>query len=241
MKNIKFRLSKPDLHMISEGPTPASRHVPEWFKNTPLRMLGEASDGIVDSGNGLSNNFTVKGCVPFLDAMTSGYTFVTSCDVEVSLFDNKTYQIRWLVDSYDPVSTHGEEQLGNMPRQSKFDHMAFKWENPWIVQTPPGYSTMFIHPINRDELPFRSFGGVVETDTYNLPVNFPFKITDHSQEKFIIEKNTPVIQAIPFKRDDWKSEFQVGDIKEFDKNYDLLKSTIVRSYRKMFWKKKRYL
>lgn len=239
MKKITFKLIKPKLNYLYEKPSPASRHVPEWFKHTPLRTPGETVDGIAPEGG--TSNFTIKGCVPFLDVMTTGYMMVTPCDVEVSFFDDQSFQIRWLVDDYTPATQHHQNQLGNLPRVNNSDHSVFKWENPWILQTPPGYSTIFTHPINRHDLPFRSFGGVVETDTYNLPVNFPFQITKVPEEKYIIPKGTPVIQAIPFKREDWQSNSVIADAEEFAKNYNALKSVIVRSYRKTFWKKKRYL
>ena len=237
MKKIKFVSINKLSHLIQDKPKPSRLHVPEWYKNTPLRIPGEKVDGIAPFGG--SNNMTIKACVPFLDIMTAGYIFVTPCDVEVSILDG-SYQIRWLVNNYEPTTTHHKDQLGELPVDSKFDDGAFKWETPWRMETPKGYSTMFVHPVNRYDLPFRSFGGIVETDTYNLPVNFPFQITKVPEDKYIIPKGTPVIQAIPFKREDWKSSEKLLDYSEHAKNYDSLKSVITRSYRNMFWKKKRY-
>ena len=38
-----------------------------------------------------------------------------------------------------------------------------KFVNPWVVKTPPGYSALFVPPLNRIETPFTFFSGVVET------------------------------------------------------------------------------
>ena len=45
--------------------------------------------------------------------------------------------------------------------------------------------------------------GIVDTDRSPQPINFPFFI----KKNFVgtIEVGTPVVQLIPFKRDDWKS------------------------------------
>ena len=73
MKKITFRPQSREGALLYPKPEPASRYIPEWYKKTPLHVAGEKHDGIAPNGGG--SNFTVKGCVPFLDAMTSGYIF----------------------------------------------------------------------------------------------------------------------------------------------------------------------
>jgi hypothetical protein len=55
----------------------------------------------------------------------------------------------------------------------------------------------------------------------------------------LIPKGTPFMQMIPFKRDDWKSEFKEHDFK------DQLLANVVHSsfwgvYHKQFWHKKTF-
>jgi hypothetical protein len=236
MQKVQFISTDSSLKFAYEKPKPASNFVPGWYKATPKRIPGEIKDGIAASGT--SSNQTIKACVPFLDVMTSGYIFTSPCDVEVSLYNNE-FQIRWLVD-YNPISTHSEAQLGDLPRSSDHDTIAFKWDMPWMMKTPPGYSTFFTHPVNRYDLPFRTMGGIVETDTYNLATNFPFQVVDIPEDKYIIPQGTPIVQAIPFKRESWQSEYLKADDEEYKRNLNSLKGKILRSYKTTFWKKKEY-
>lgn len=237
MKKITFRPGTKENGWLFPKPVPASTMLPDWYKKTPLRTGGHKHDGIADTG--ASSNFTIKGCVPFLDAMTSGYMYVTPCDVEVSIKDQE-YFLSWLVE-YDVASTHSSDQAGLAPRASKQDTFPFKWHTPWIIKTPPGYSTMFVHPINRYDLPFRSFGGVVETDTYQVATQFPFQITKEvEKEPYIIPAGTPIIQAIPFKRENWVGSEIPEDRKLEITSFNELRSKIVRSYKDKFWVRKTY-
>ena len=45
-----------------------------------------------------------------------------------------------------------------------FAHMpALKFRCPWLIKTPPGYSTLFLPPVNRFDAPFIPFSGIVES------------------------------------------------------------------------------
>ena len=79
------------------------------------------------------------------------------------------------------------------------------WSFDFSLKTPKGYSVLFCHPLNRFELPFQTFSGVVETDEYNQGTHFPFYIKKlNVGEIIIIKKGTPIVQIIPFKRENWK-------------------------------------
>jgi len=75
---------------------------------------------------------------------------------------------------------------------------------------------LFIHPVNRTELPFHSLTGLVDTDKHPIIINFPFFI----KAGFVgtIPAGTPLIQAIPIKRDGWQMK-----MKDEDKAHSYLK------------------
>jgi hypothetical protein len=73
------------------------------------------------------------------------------------------------------------------------------------MRTPKGYSTLFTAPFHHYDLPFQCLPAVVDTDNHPIPVNFPFLLRKGFEG--IIPSDTPIIQAIPFKRDDWESNF----------------------------------
>ena len=59
--------------------------MPEWYKNSKIKIdkVGYKETEL-NINNTSSVNVTYKMCVPFLDAMTSGYVVTTEYDVEIS-------------------------------------------------------------------------------------------------------------------------------------------------------------
>jgi len=73
--------------------------------------------------------------------------------------------------------------------------------------------------------------GIVDTDKYFAPVNFPFVINDPKFEG-LIPKGTPIAQVIPFKRDGWKMKIGNKDnIKEMKNIVTKLRNFIFDSYK----------
>jgi hypothetical protein len=119
-----------------------------------------------------------------------------------------------------------------------YERNPYKFENKWVMETPPGYSCLITHPLNRFDLPFFTMSGIVDTDQYNfLPVNLPFFLKEGFEG--IIPKGTPIAQVIPFKREPWHSEKE--DLNPLTKyQINNLKSVVQRSYKNRFWSKKTY-
>lgn len=231
MKKIDFVLSREEYDGWAEKPYPAIKNIPQWYKekelfhSNPISMMEK------------SRNMTIKGCVPFRDMMGAGYFIPLSHDVEV-IFNPETggYEFSWLVETKS-IEPHDLGQVAGMDIPDGFDGKSpMKWTNPWTIKTPKGYSCIFISPQLRD-LPFHSLPAIVDTDKFNLPINFPFFIKKGFSG--VIEKGAPIIQVIPFKRDDWKSS---TDNKEFNiyKNSSFLYSKFLRVYRNNFWSRKSF-
>ena len=62
-------------------------------------------------------------------------------------------------------------------------------------------------PVLNANLPLQFSAGIVNTDSYYNRINFPFFIKD--KWKGTIKKGTPLIQVIPFKRDEWEHDVRV--------------------------------
>lgn len=216
-KKIIFKSDKPNLEILK--PAPASKFVPEWFRT----MLG-VKDGIE----------TVKKCVPFLDSLTVGYTIPLTADV---VWDND--KKKFLSQANIEInSDHYITQSDNIPIPTEFDSQPHKWLNSWYIKTPKGYSTMFIHPLNRPDLPFYSFTGIVDTDKHPVIVNFPFVL--RKDFSGVIPAGTPIIQAIPFKRDGWDSTvIDYGMPYVYDKEYEV-DTPPYSWYKRKWWTKKVY-
>jgi hypothetical protein len=87
---------------------------------------------------------------------------------------------------------------------------------------------------------FTILEGVVDTDQYKAPVNFPFVLNDVKWEG-IIPAGTPMAQVIPFKRESW--EHKIGSDKERQEQEKInrkLKTLFFNSYKRQFWSRKEY-
>jgi hypothetical protein len=144
---------------------------------------------------------TIKKCVPFNDARTSGYYIPTPCDIWVENENDIKVNLKWCGKNYELIRTdHPLQQIGKYPIPDHLNKsIIFKWMNPWIIKTTKKWSCFYTHPMHFDDLPFYSLSGIVDTDKFPAAVNFPFFIKKGF--KGLIEKGTPMIQVIPFKRE----------------------------------------
>lgn len=212
-----------------EQPKPASLLVPDWYKNTNSYVNGSKKP----SGDG-GTSATVKRCMPVFDAMTSGYIIETPADVYVSIKDGGQW-FEW--SDMGLISFHPIEQAPLHPNRNPYAYP--KWNNHWSIRTPKGYSTLFVQPFHRESV-FTILPGIVDTDEYYAPVNFPFVIND-PQFEGLIPKGTPIAQVIPFKRDSWKME--IGNQEDLKKQASItkkLQSKFFDKYKTMFWSRKEY-
>ena len=206
-------------------PKPAVKEVPEWYRNTP-EYTGDQGKKIVTPGD---TPHTVKKCIPIFDAITAGYILYTQVDVQVTHQDGLPYY-SWA--DQDFISFHAITQANLHPLQNKAPYP--KWENPYAIATPPGYSVLFTQPMHRESV-FTILDGIVDTDTYKSIVNFPFVLNDVKWEG-IIPAGTPMAQVIPFKRESWKHK--IGSDKERQEQEKInkkLKTLLFNSYKRQFW------
>lgn len=214
-------------------PTPASENIPDWYKS----MESYLTDGKITNGNGLVSS-TIKRCMPVFDAITSGYILYTYVDVSVSQHENGA---RYEWPDQKPIELHKVAQAPEHPnRKPKSNFSDYpKWMNAWGIKTPKGYSCLFISPSHR-KLPFSILEGVVDTDKFDSPVNFPFTFKDETFEG-IIPAGTPMAQVIPFKRELWKMSIgKEENLKEQKKTNLYLGSSFFDSYKNKFRTLKEY-
>jgi len=186
----------PDL----EKPIPASKNIPSWYSDLNS-YIGNKKMPTIDG----TNPSTIKKCMPVFDLMVAGYLIKSPTDVFVSSINGEPYY-QW--PTLEVISFHPIEQAPNHPDQNGVTYP--KWINNWSIKTPKGYSTLFIQPVHRESV-FKILPGLVDTDTYHAPVNFPFVLNDPNFEG-LIPKGTPIAQVIPIKRENWAMQF--GEEKE---------------------------
>lgn len=216
-------------------PRPATKFVPDWYKKIPGFMN---DDKKLKFPLGYSvPNITIKKCIPFLDAITIGYMICLNEDILVEILDDGSSSLRWKTND-NLVSYHSPEQYPGLDIPDEYQYHVFKWSNDWTTITPKGYSILFTHPINRVDLPFFTFSGYVNSDNYNLPVNFPFIMKKNFEG--IIPAGTPISQLVLIKHESWRSDIKPFDSNLQEKRFKDYFSTLVGSYKKKFWHRHSY-
>lgn len=215
-------------------PIPSVKVIPDWYKKIGTYQNGDSSVRIFPNSNDV--NSTAKWCNPFLDGLTMGYMITLQDDVLVSKIDGYV-NFKWRTDRI-AVSGHALDQFSTKGIPPEYALEIFKFHNNVTFETPEGYSTLFTHPLNRFDLPFLTFSGVVDTDTYKLSTNFPFIIKNTFEG--VLEAGTPIAQAIPFKRESWQGVENPYDSVKVQFQHDSYYKKIVRPYKNLIWHKKSY-
>jgi hypothetical protein len=218
------------------APVPGVSNVPEWYRS--LARFNMSNDDIT---LGVNNNIGTDGamvatkmCMPFFDALTGGYHYVLEDDLYVDLDPNGMPILSWggevmLVDKRPTIE---------LPLPDNCHPIHYGWRMNWYYETPPGYSVLITHPMNRFDLPFYTMSGIVESDIWGLPVFTAFFL----KRNFIgvIPKGTPLFQIIPFKRENW--ELQEADTVEDLDRHELMaenrRSRLYGYYKEIAWRKK---
>ena len=207
--------------IINESPVvPAKKLVPEWYKkvkqDTQLHPGGPTIP-------------TIKQCPPVTDMLTSGY--IITCPVDIKLFPKE--------EPANFLSVNAETYAQFMPEQHHWKmcpvdvHGKMHWtkiKHGWTVRTPAGYSCLFVQPFFFFNKDFTLFPAIVDTDKHDVPVQFPGYL--NTNKETLIKQGTPLMQVIPFRRDEWEME-----LLEDDSNGSRLEHG---SYKELFQSKKRF-
>ena len=246
-KHIKFIYPNSTHEIFKDiDPVPISQNIPDWYKKLKHNI----------------DNKTLKGCMPFLDSLTAGYLLkmpqdmilkfnIKKEDGERDSFTGFSFsQVEALCRSFmlnlnDTVNqTHPVHQLGTecpYVKENKSQPI-IKILNPIMIQTPPGYSCLFLPPLHSDEDRFHIIPGIVDTDLYPSTINFPIVVngSKYNELDTIIKRGTPYAQVIPFKRDNWKSSIVERPRLNFISGLVKLKGYLINNYQRLFWRKKKW-
>ena len=240
-KVIKFSAPKEFLDTMVDKetyPVPIKLNIPEWYKKISHEMRKP----------------TIKGCIPFLDTLTTGYSL--KIPIDLKLIHNVIKdgnKLTGLVSNVEPPyiksrinintnvpNNHAPFQVTGSPFLHKnLDMTVHKILNPWVIKTPPGYSCLFVPPLNNEDDRFSIIPGIVDTDTYNMEINFPIIVNGDKYPTLetIIKKGTPYVQIIPFKRDGWKMKI-ISNENTTEKEELSFQTNAMHKYKKIFHGKK---
>lgn len=231
MKIVRF-FSRKEYENAGQ-PVPAKKVLPEWYRLSEMDFV-DPRDKEQKAVSGL------KRCVPFMDAMISGYVLTTPMDIFVSRNEDGSLKLGWNSSEHfnDFISERPKELGEKMPRPAGHlpNHLAFK--GFWGFKTPRGWSALVIHPLNRHDLPFTITSAIMDSDKYSTSGNIPFFI----KEDFVgvIPAGTPFAQLIPIKRASWKHINNDQGLMYLESLQGQTVRTPGKSYKKLFWQRKEY-
>lgn len=218
-------------------PEPAIKHIPEWYRSLSRFYNSNSNfDLNIENHIGTDGSSTSgKLCMPFFDALTMGYVFPLPVDIHVDYSPDGKPVLSW-DDREMPID---QRHMIDVPVPDNCHPIHFGWRMEWHYETPPGYSVLLTHPMNRHDLPFYTLSGVVDADSWGLPVFVSFFLKRGFRGT--IPAGTPMFQVIPFKRDDWELDMFTDDEEElnkYDLRAELRRIDLFQHYKKTAWVKK---
>lgn len=211
-------------------PQPAQKLLPEWYKNTS----SYTNSNHLEFDENENINTTIKKCIPVFDSLCAGYILKTPLDVHVSLSKEGYHMFRW--PDRDMIRFQSIKQADKYPIKNSQDFP--KWINPWSIKTKNGYSCLFIDPMHNPNGIFTILPAIVDTDTYDIPINFPFIMNDRSFTG-IIPAGTNIAQVIPFKRDSFTMKIG-SNAEDIAKRRRVLSYHMINRYKNKYWHRKEY-
>lgn len=229
MNNIEFICS--DEHILKYFPiVPAKDCLPEWYSKLK------------------ANEPNISKCMPVRDMITSGYIIPNAYEQEAGSIYNEDTDVHEAERIY-PVEEIGQfwtvlnqmtaPNTGHTHDQCPVDidgrkKSYFKINLPWRIKTPPGYSCIFMQPFYQFNKDFTLMPGIIDTDEFDLnQVNFPCYING---DEGSIKVGQPLVQIIPFKRDEWTHNLSLQEKSSGSKMNFFLHNM----YKRAFHKKKKF-
>jgi hypothetical protein len=138
---------------------------------------------------------SIKLCPAVNNYMQAGYVIPAWCDIEIK-FDGENWRVNYSNLNYQH-RTHPEDQFKGMFDRFKF-RTDIKLDSPWAIYTAPGYSIMWM-PMWFHNNDFQAVPAIVDTD--RVPNHNPINIMLHEPKDILIKMGDPLVQVIPFKKE----------------------------------------
>jgi hypothetical protein len=226
--NIDFVCS--DRQVLEHFPIiPAKECIPSWYAKL----------------NAKEQN--ISKCFPVRDVITAGYIIPNAYEQLVGIeFDGEIDQVGRITpverigeffEAQDhmshPNNGHTHNQCPVVIEGKKKGY--FKVQLPWTIKTPKGYSCLFMQPFYQFQEDITVMPGIIDTDEFDLSqLNFPCYMNKAEAE---LKPGRPLVQIIPFKRDEWRHKLSFKEKTTGSKMNFFLNNM----YKRAFHKKKKFI
>lgn len=231
---LRFACTEEEYGRVPE-PRPANKALPDWY-----RQLNDFNE--VEDHEERDRVKTVRRCMPFFDAMSMGWIIPVPEDLRVRVDEDRNVWFGWESDDDLAGLFHPNQIARALPTGD--DEIVMNFTGSWVAIAPEGYSLLVTSPLNRFDSRFESFSGVIDIDQYYTPLGTICRWTGGEYEG-TIEKGTPMVQVIPFKRDAMISDAVVDTLSEDEQQQmDRQKEELAdmdetdNQYRDLYWQSK---
>jgi len=247
---IKFNIDD-ELALKHWPPVPAKDYLPDWYSNMPKAQETYSYDEAAIK--------SIRACVPVEDFLTAGYILKATFEHRVSeavvdfkpqmsiqtarkTEDDPRFEERKKkagpAESYGlhpdgPLGIYSEAMCPMRSQGKKTQGNYFRFESPWSVRTPPGYSCLVMQPYYLFDQNVNIMPAIIDTDKFDKRIPVVGFLTGKSKEVRFFAGD-PLLQIIPFKRDEWESEFTTGPILNKSKFF------LFNAYKRIFHSPKRF-
>jgi hypothetical protein len=239
MEDLEIRFGTQNAYIKTTlGPVPAIQNLPKWWKDRPLYQVSDDFRRLqITNNNGADTaSISVKHCMPFFDAITSGYHYLLPVDVTVKkTSDSDKPEITWDDDAPRPIEMRGHIEL---PIPANCYPIHFLWDMRWGTQLPDGWSLMITHPVNRYDLPFFTMTAIQDSDRWFSGNVVTFFLRKDFEG--VIPAGTPIFSMIPIKRANWQGKVDHVMAQEAMWDVERKRNYLYGFYKKHRWVRKKY-
>ena len=244
MPKIYFETLNKQICTNAKKPTPARMGVADWWKDMDRYNYDIESE--ITARFPHRDFSTARSCPALNDAFNFGYILYNPLDAYIDATEEDS--ISWYVpeinlsvmdsDDQSYIGIHLQKQFKTLKNDSSFHKHALKLNTFFGIRTESGYSSWITHPIGRNDLPFRMLDGIIDTDKH--VARFPYGFFIKKGFKGVIKAGTPLIQVIPFRREDFISEIVDSDHERARSESISINLLFTNFYRKFYWTRKKF-
>lgn len=183
-------------------PKIANKFLPEWYKKQKLVSMEDNAHNYWKGGDLRG----AKACPAIQDLVTAGIIIPLWSNLHFTTEDNGNqiweFPAASAVDeSIDVhISKHPPKQIEDLELEKTNVGEILKLTLPYWFKVPEGYNLMYVDPFYHFRKDIRCLSGIVEADKWGT-ISVPFEIL---KPNFTIKAGTPLLQAIPIKREEDK-------------------------------------
>jgi hypothetical protein len=230
--SILFYTEKEFLNKIP-CPDSASKFLPKWFQESSVKT---------DENYPLiRNNASMKTCPGIVDSFNQGYIVPAWCDFSIS-FNRERQELKLNTEwPYHFATVFPPEMYSKFSMPVSHKGVILKITTPWRIETSANISVEIKKPVWREINNFNVYEGIVDSDTF---VNEVHAVISFDEDReLVFKKGDPLLQIVPFVRDNFKISIKEWGQQIHDKyavQQNQLDMHEISSYKKLFWNSKDY-